>query len=127
MSAIPFDGRPTAERLATRVRRDRVEGEARLVVATTQTIDGAPIDVLATGVFRGEALLAYYEARRDGKVQGSVVATARPWMLPASWRLADAETIALVDEIAATARAENRAYSAVRARFERERASGAAK
>lgn len=123
---IPFDGRPAPDLLAARLRRDRVDGEARPVVATSKTLAGAPIETLAIGVFRAGALVAYYEARRDGKVQGSTVEAARPWTIPA-WRLADAATIALVDEIAATARAENRAYSAVRARFERERAAGAAK
>lgn len=123
MSAvIPFDGRPTADRLAARLRRDRVDGEALPVVATTATSAGRTIDVLAIGVFQAGALVAYYEARRDGKVQGAPVASARPWTIPA-WTFADAATVAIVDEIAATARAENRSYYAVRERYVRARAA----
>lgn len=102
MAGKIYDGRPSTEDLAARMRRDRVEGHPRAIVSESESIYGAnTYSVVTMGVFddAGE-MVAHYQTRRDGRVKGAK--KGQPsfnWMVPqpGQYRFASAEDLAALD------------------------------
>lgn len=85
-----YDGRPSSEALQARLKRDRIEGEARPLVCRQESIHRLDhyYEVITIGIFDdADNLLAHYQTRRDGKITGCVKdAPSWGWMGPRNFR-----------------------------------------
>lgn len=96
-----YDGRPDADTLAARMRRDKVSGDVRYIVTSDTYIgsDGA-YERVQVGVFQGDNMVAAYRTLARGKIAGGVRGKHTQYLIPAPghWRPATPDDIARAEQ-----------------------------